>query len=101
MSTAQPHAAYPAAPGARGDELFYDAFDAAEGAVATGLFRWQRNQTHYNSPQPWNTTFVDKWPGCARPCSSGTQPNRRLIEYGAAHSARVLNTRGVSSFHDF
>ena len=38
MSTARPHVAYPAAPGARGDELFYDAFDAAEGAVAPGLF---------------------------------------------------------------
>jgi hypothetical protein len=43
--------------------LFCDDFDAPLGAVAAGLWQWQRNQTTYNAPAPWNTTYVEAWGG--------------------------------------
>ena len=93
MSVAKPHSSLPvpacraAAEGKAGAPLFCDGFDSSSGAVYAGLTpQWQRNQSNYNSPQPWNTTFVDAWPGCARPCSTGSKPNGRSITYGKAHS---------------
>ena len=112
MSAAKPHSSLPppacrAALEALGKAaLFCDGFDSSNGAVYAGLTpQWQRNQSYYSSPQPWNTTFVDAWPGCARPCSTGSKPNGRSITYGKAHSGDgyavcVPHVQGYNSPHE-
>ena len=35
------------------------------------------------SPQPWNTTYIEEWAGCARPCTTGSHAGNRPIRYGA------------------
>lgn len=86
MSIAKPHDGYPEKECGEG-VLFCDDFDTKAGAVAAGLsVQWQRNQTRYNSPHPWNTTYISAWPGCAHPCTVGTRPNTRETVYGAAQA---------------
>ena len=35
------------------------------------------------SPQPWNTTYIEEWAGCAKPCTAGSHAGNRPIRYGA------------------
>ena len=59
MDTTPPHTAYPVScTGA-----FCDGFDATAGEVPSGLWRWERNQTYFSYPAPWNTTFIHSWGG--------------------------------------
>jgi glutamine amidotransferase-like uncharacterized protein len=67
FDTTPPHSGYPAA---RCAGSFCDSFDAVAGEVPSGLWRWERNQTYFAYPQPWNTTFIGKWGG---------------VDYGAPH----------------
>jgi glutamine amidotransferase-like uncharacterized protein len=71
MSTAKPHTSWPSVQCAQGrggssygesaQVIFCDDFDSDTGEVAHGLWQWQRNQSFYNTPQPWNTTYIDSW----------------------------------------
>lgn len=38
--------------------LFCDDFNAPLGTVPSGLWNWQRADTTYNAPNPWNTTYT-------------------------------------------
>jgi glutamine amidotransferase-like uncharacterized protein len=62
FDTTPPHQSYPelACYGAEQSPsiVFCDDFDAPAGQVPSGLWNWQRSQTEYTKPQPWNTTYT-------------------------------------------
>jgi len=67
FDTTAPHASYPVmgcygggTPG-QAPILFCDDFDVDAGVVPSGLWNWQRGQTAYNSPAPWNTSYTSKF----------------------------------------
>jgi hypothetical protein len=41
-------------------------------------------RSFFSMPQPWNTTYITEWPGCALPCTTGSHSDGRPIKYGAA-----------------
>lgn len=56
---ASPHTAYPTLACASSSTLFCDDFNVPPSlSVYPGMFQWQRNQTSYYDPRPWNTTFT-------------------------------------------
>lgn len=86
MSTAKPHTDWPT-PACGTKDLFCDGFDTTEeDDFAHGLWQWQRNQSFFNAPQPWNITYISEWAGCARPCSTGSHSDNNVIKYGEAES---------------
>lgn len=65
FDTTPPHSQYPL-PGCYGGgtprtppTLFCDDFNTPAGVVPSGLWNWQRENTLYNSPSPWNTTYTN------------------------------------------
>tara|TARA_R110002050_G_scaffold215243_1_gene351373 strand:+ start:692 stop:1444 length:753 start_codon:yes stop_codon:yes gene_type:complete len=63
FDTTRPHSAYPKVECMGGSTLFCDSFDGVDGTVPAGLWQWQRNQTTYNFPVPWNVTFISEFQG--------------------------------------
>jgi len=63
FDTTPPHTSYPtvACRGESANVLFCDDFDTAAGFVPAGLWNWQRGQTSYDAPRPWNTSYTTKY----------------------------------------
>jgi len=67
FDTTPPHSDYPEMSCYQGGTpgysptLFCDDFDAALGTVPSGMWNWQRGQTEYSAPRPWNMTYTSKY----------------------------------------